>query len=533
MRKDKKIEIYDTTLRDGAQAEGIYFTVEGKIRCAKRLADFGIDYIEGGFAGANKKDMEFFKLIRREDLKETKIVAFGSTRRANTTVKKDFIVNAMLEAATPVVVVCGKAWDLHVKDVLRTSFKENLLMIKETVEFMKDKNKEVIFDAEHFFDGYKNSPEYSLEVVDTAMKAGADTVVLCDTNGGALPHEIERITREVVTKFSIKIGIHLHNDSGTAVAGSLMAVIAGASHIQGTINGYGERCGNADLCSVIPNLVFKMGYSCKCERSLKDLREVSLFVDDIVNMRPNPKSPYVGLSAFSHKAGQHADAVKKNPKTCEHISPELVGNKRRFLVSEMSGKSNILLKAAELNLTRDIVDNKENIGDILNTLKDMESKGYSYEAADGSFKILVQKILKRHKSFFHLDGFRVIVEKRGMDQPCIAEATIKVRVNDTTELTAAEGCGPVDALDKALRKALIKFYPSIKDVVLTDFRVRILDPEEATEATTRVVIESKDHSGTWGTVGVSPNIIDAAWQALVDSVEYKLFKDEEEREKNK
>ena len=521
----KRVVLYDTTLRDGAQAEGISFSGAGKLRLAKRLDAFGVDYIEGGYAGSNKKDMAFFEAVRKEPLEHAKVVAFGSTRRVDTAVEEDLMVQSLLEAGTPAVTLVGKASELHVTDVLRTSADENLAMIRDTVSYMKQHDKEVFFDAEHFFDGYKANAEFAMAAVQAAVDAGADAVVLCDTNGGCLTHEIYEMTAAVVEAVSVPVGIHVHNDAGLADANSLEAVRAGAVQVQGTVNGYGERCGNANLCTLVPSLALKMGRTFAAAENLSRLRGLSLFVSDLVNQRPTFTDPYVGRSAFSHKAGPHVNAVQKNPATFEHVAPESVGNERRTLLSELSGSSSVLLKAIEVGAGG---GTKEEAQEILSALKDLESKGYAFEAADASFKILVQKVLKEHKPFFELEGFRVIVEKQGKDEPCLSEATIKVRVNDEVELTAAEGDGPVNALDGALRKALMRFYPEIAEVVLTDFRVRILDPEEATAAKTRVLIESSDGKQNWGTVGVSENIIEASWEALVDSVEYKLFKEEGE-----
>ena len=520
--KPKKISIYDTTLRDGVQGEGISFSGAGKLRLVRRLDACGVDYIEGGYAGSNKKDRAFFEDVRKEELSNAKVVAFGSTRRAGTRVQDDAFVSSILNAGTSVVTSVGKTWELHVRDVLRTTAAENLAMISDTISFLKESGKEVFLDAEHFFDGYKDNPDFARSALESAINAGVDVLVLCDTNGGSLPDEIYRITREIVRDSRVPTGIHVHNDMELAVANSLEAVRAGAVHVQGTINGYGERCGNANLCSIIPSLALKMGLSCLKSKSLADLRELSLFVDDLVNLRHDSKAPYIGQSAFSHKAGQHVNAVKKNPRTFEHIQPELVGNERRTLISELSGGSSVLLKAIELGIGRK--KSTEGAQEILKTLKDLESKGYAFETADASFRILIQKVLKEHKPFFDLEGFKVIIEKRGGSEPCRTEATIKVRVNEDVEQTVAEGDGPVNALDKALRKALVRFYPEIAKVFLTDYRVRILDPEEATAAKTRVLIESSDGEESWGTVGVSENIIEASWEALVDSVEYKLFK---------
>lgn len=525
----KRIAIYDTTLRDGAQAEGVSFSAGGKLQLVRRLDALGIDYIEGGYAGSNQKDMAFFEAIRDEPLTHARVVAFGSTRRARTRVQDDPYVASLLTAGTAACTIYGKSWKLHVKDVLRTTFKENVAMIGDTVGYLKDHGREVFFDAEHFFDGYRDDPTFAMTCLQAAVAAGVDGVVLCDTNGGTLPHEIFATTRVVAEAVNVTVGIHTHNDTGMAVANALEAVRAGATQVQGTMNGYGERCGNANLTTLVPALQLKAGYRCVPPRQMATLRELSMFVDDLVNLRPDQRAPFVGGSAFSHKGGPHVNAVSKNPATFEHISPEKVGNERHILVSELSGGSNVLLKALELGTGHD--QSSEDTHDVLMALKEMESKGYAFEAADASFRILIQKVLKKHKAFFDLEGFRVIVEKRGKDESCLSEATVKVRVNGEMEQTVAEGDGPVNALDRALRKALTRFYPEISTVQLSDFRVRILDPEEASAAQTRVLISSHDGTETWGTVGVSENIIEASWEALVDSVEYKLFREEEKRKK--
>ena len=527
----KKIALYDTTLRDGAQAEGVSFSAGGKLKLVRRLDAFGVDYIEGGYAGSNQKDMDFFKALRDEPLKHARIAAFGSTRRARTNVKDDPFVSSLVKAGTPVCTIFGKSWKLHVRDVLRTTLKENYAMIADTVGYLKDHDREVFLDAEHFFDGFKDDPAFAMRCLEAAIGAGVDGVVLCDTNGGNLPHEIHAITRVVVDAVRVPVGIHTHNDSGTAVANAIEAVRAGATQVQGTINGYGERCGNANLVTLVPALQFKMGRRCVKASQMKLLKELSLFVDDLVNLRPDQRAPFVGSSAFSHKGGPHVNAVRKNPVTFEHIEPEVVGNERKILVSELSGGSSVLLKAIELGAG--LEQSPEDTREVLKALKELESKGYAFEAADASFRMLIQKVLKEHKAFFELEGFRVIVEKRGKDAPSVSEATIKVRVNGEIEQTVAEGDGPVNALDGALRKALMRFYPQIANVALTDFRVRILDPQEATAATTRVLIESSDGEESWGTVGVSENIIEAAWEALIDSVEYKLFREEEKKKRRK
>ena len=523
----RTIATYDTTLRDGAQGEGISFSSAAKVSLALRLDAFGIDYIEGGYAGSNPKDMDFFRAIRTHTLRHARIAAFGSTRRAHTAVGEDANVMSLMAAQTPVVTLVGKCSPLHVREVLRTTREENLAMVRDTVRYLKEQGREVMFDAEHFFDGYKDNAAFVREVLQAAVEAGASTLVLCDTNGGTLPHEVHAITREIAGAFPVTVGIHTHNDAGLAVASSLEAVRAGAMQVQGTLNGYGERTGNANLCSIIPTLVFKMGCDAACAGALSGLADLSHFADELVGLRPDPKAPYVGESAFGHKAGLHANAVQKNPATMEHMDPALVGNRRRILISEEAGTSSILMKATEMGLQVD--RNAPELKQALQRIKDLEHEGYSFESADASFRILVQKVLKRHKAFFELEGFRVMVEKRGKDEPCVSEATIKVRVNNEVEHSVAEGDGPVNALDTALRKVLTRFYPEIAKVALTDFRVRILDPQEATAAKTRVVIESSDGRESWGTVGVSGNIIEASWEALVDSVEYKLFREEEKK----
>ncbi|MFH0908778.1 MAG: citramalate synthase [bacterium] len=520
----KRIEIYDTTLRDGAQGEGISFSGPGKIRIAKRLDEFGVDYIEGGYAASNPKDLEFFHAIKKEKLKHAKIAAFGSTRRPNAPVGEDPGAKALMAANTPVCTIFGKSWRMHVKDVLKTTEDENRAMIADTVRFLKQHGKEVIYDAEHFFDGYKDSAEHALSTLRAAKEAGADRLVLCDTNGGTLYADVGAITREVIKAFGSDVGIHTHNDSELGVANSLEAIRAGAMHVQGTINGFGERCGNANLCSVIPNLLLKMGHDCLQKGSLEQLMEVAQFVYETANVRPNTKAAFVGESAFAHKAGMHVDGVRKNVHSFEHIEPASVGNKRRVLISELSGASNVFLKVVEMGLT--LNKTSPEVKEILHELERLEKGGYEYEAAEASFKLLVQKVLKKHKPFFKHEAFRVIVEKRHGGEQALAEATVKISVDGTVESAVGEGDGPVDALNDALRKALTRFYPKIAEVHLVDYGVRILDPETGTAAKTRVLIESSDGVETWGTVGVSGNLIEASWEALVDSVEYKLFLEE-------
>ncbi len=520
----KQIVLYDTTLRDGAQGEGVSFSVTDKVLIAERLDAFGIPMIEGGWPGSNPKDVEFFARMQDVKLKQAKLAAFGSTRRANGGAEDDKNLALLVAAKTPVVTIFGKSWLFHVKDVLRVSPEENLKMIYDSVAFLVAQGREVVYDAEHFFDGYKDDPDYALKTLMEAQRAGASTLTLCDTNGGSMPGEIFQIVKTIVAAAKAPVGIHCHNDSGVAVANSIMAVEAGATQVQGTINGYGERTGNADFCAIIPNLKLKLHLPCLPDEKLKELGEVSRFVDELANMRHNPKQPYVGESAFAHKGGMHVNAVEKAPRSFEHIRPEQVGNQRRILVSELSGKSNVSLKASELGLhfTKDLDLTKQ----IIETIKALEHEGYEFEAAEGSFELIVKKAMQRHKSFFKLEGFRVIVEKRE-DNRLISEATIKVTVDGKTVHSAAEGDGPVNALDSALRKALLQFYPSIARMRLADFKVRVLDAKEGTAAKVRVLIESQDDKTIWGTVGVSENIIEASWQALVDSVEYKLLKDEE------
>ncbi|MCS6772170.1 MAG: citramalate synthase [Kiritimatiellae bacterium] len=521
-----RVEIYDTTLRDGAQGEGVSFSGVGKILVAKRLDEFGVDYIEGGYAASNPKDMEFFRAIKSEKFTNARIAAFGSTRRANVPVAEDQGCRALIEADTPVCTIFGKSWRLHVREVLRTTEEENRAMIADTVRFLKERGKEVIYDAEHFFDGYADSREHALATLRAAVEAGADRLVLCDTNGGSLPDTVAAVVRDVCAVFpNARIGIHTHNDSELGVANSIAAVRAGALHVQGTINGFGERVGNANLVSIIPILLLKMGYDCMQPHSLRQLKAVSQYVYEMASVRPNPKQPFVGDSAFAHKAGMHVDGVRKIASSFEHIDPALVGNQRRILISELSGASNVFLKAVEMGLQ--LEKNSPEIRQILRELENLEKEGYAFEAAEASFKLLIQKVLKRHKPFFQQLGYRVIVEKRRHDEASLAEATVKLAVNGEIESTVGEGDGPVDALNDALRKALTRFYPSIREVQLVDYQVRILDPETGTAAKTRVLIESSDGKQSWGTVGVSTNLIEASWEALVDSVEYKLFLEEQ------
>lgn len=516
------IKLYDTTLRDGTQAEDISFSVEDKIRIVERLDELGIHYIEGGWPGSNPKDMQFFKKIQHIPLSNAKIVAFGSTVRAGTFPENDRNIKALLYSHTSAVTIVGKSWDLHVRDALRISLEENLETIHNTLKFLKSEIPEIFYDAEHFFDGYKANPEYALKTLQSAVDAGVDCIVLCDTNGGTMPFEIEKIIKEVRKKITTLLGIHTHNDSEMAVANSIIAVQSGVEHVQGTINGYGERCGNANICSVIPNLKLKLNMDCISDEQMRKLREVSRFVNELANLMPNKHHAFVGDSAFAHKGGIHVSAVKRNPETYEHIKPELVGNKQRILISDLSGKSNIVAKAAEFNI--DLRDNNPITLEILQSMKELESQGYQFEGAEASFEVLMKKALGTKKKYFDLIGFRVIDEKGEEDSPPQSEATIMVKVGDKIEHTAAVGNGPVNALDNALRKALEKFYPELKEMELIDYKVRVLSTGEGTAARVRVLIESGDKEDRWGTVGVSHNIIEASWQALVDSIDYKLLK---------
>ena len=522
MKTREKITIYDTTLRDGSQTEGISFSLQDKIGIALKLDDLGVDYIEGGYPLSNPKDKNFFKEIRKNSLQNAKVVAFGSTKRANKKASEDPGIKALLLTEMPVVTIVAKSWDFHVTDVLKVSLDENLKMVSETVEYLKSKGREVILDAEHFFDGHKNNSRYSLKVLKAAQDSGADTIVLCDTNGGCLPQEVEKITGSVASKIKVPLGIHTHNDGELAVANTFAAINSGARHVQGTINGLGERCGNANLCSVIPNLVLKSKFKCLGNSELKKLTEISRYVNEVANFVPMANQPFVGSSAFAHKGGLHVNAIQKNSSTYEHIEPETVGNERRILISELSGSSNILKKVEKYKIAHD----KKTMKKILNKVQDMENEGYHFESAEGSFDLLVKKVLGKHKGFFDLEDFRVIVE-RGKDGKSITRATVKIKVNGVEELTVSDGDGPVNALDSALRKALEKFYPSLSDMHLIDFKVRVINPKEASAAKVRVIIESHDHKDTWGTVGVSGNLIEASWKALVESIEYKLLKDED------
>ncbi len=516
----KKILIYDTTLRDGSQSEDVSFTVEDKIRIAHKLDELGVSYIEGGWPGSNPRDVEFFKKAKHSSFQTARMTAFGSTRHPSKKAENDPVLKQLLEAETETVTVFGKSWDMHVTEALNTTLDENLRMIDETVAFLKKAGVEVIFDAEHFFDGYKKNPDYAMKVLKAAESAGADWLVPCETNGGCMPWEVREIFTIVKQACSVRLGIHTHNDSETAVANAITAVQCGAEQVQGTINGYGERCGNANLISIIPNLKLKMGLDCVSDEQMRQLKEVSSFVDELANKAHWNHQPYVGKSAFAHKGGVHVSAIQKNRETYEHIDPKFVGNLQRILISDLSGKSSILEKAREYNIDVNAKDPK--IQEILETLKASENLGFQYEGAEASFELLMRDALGEKKVFFDFIGYRVIVEKRREDETPISEATVKVRVNGIQEVTAAEGNGPVAALDKAIRKALIKFYPELEELNLYDYKVRILDNRRGVASKIRVLTESGDRHSRWGTVGVSENVIEASWQALIDSIQYKL-----------
>ncbi len=514
------IVCYDTTLRDGAQTEGISYSVQDKLRITEKLDRLGVPYIEGGWPGSNPKDAEYFRQARRLKLRTSQLAAFGSTRRASSAAA-DPNLKALLQAETKMITIFGKSWDLHVRDVLRISLEDNLKVIEDSVAFLKKRGRTVVYDAEHYFDGYRDNPDYALRTIKAAVNGGADAIVFCDTNGGSLPADITKIIGTSKTELRVPMGIHTHNDSDLAVANSLAAVEAGCEQVQGTINGYGERCGNANLVSVIALLKLKMGINCLPNDQLKELTDVSRYVAEISNMAQRANQPFVGEAAFAHKGGVHVNAVMKNPRTYEHIEPSLVGNVRKILVSELSGRSSLVFKAQglSLDLTKDTPEAKR----LLKLLQKLEHEGYHFEAAEGSLELLLKRELKKVTPFFTLEGFRIIMEKR--DRRIVSEATIKVHVNGEMEQTAAEGDGPVNALDNAIRKALRRFYPTLSQMHLTDFKVRVLDEKAGTAAKVRVLIQSQDVHDSWCTVGVSENIIEASWQALVDSIEYKLLKD--------
>ncbi|MDG5767771.1 citramalate synthase [Balneolales bacterium ANBcel1] len=518
--KLRSIDLFDTTLRDGTQGEGISLSSEDKLRIARRLDKMGIDYIEGGWPGSNPKDMDFFNRARELSFGHASLVAFGSTMRRGNTPETDPNIQALVQAGTPAVSIFGKTWLFHVRQALGISEEENLELIRQSVGYMASNDKEVIYDAEHFFDGYKDNSAYALSTLEAAAASGASVLVLCDTNGGTLPQEVADIVRMIVDRFPDKtIGIHAHNDGELAVANTLAAVENGCRHVQGTINGYGERCGNVNLCSVIPNLQLKLGYECMAPEQIEKLTSLSHFVSEVANVAPFDHQPFVGKSAFAHKGGIHVSAVMKDPSTYEHIRPEQIGNKRRVLVSDLSGKSNIQFKAQELGM--DLKACGDKIPEVVQALKKLENEGYQFEAAEGSLDLLIRKITGEWEDLFELRGFRVIIEKNEKGE-VFSEATIRLIVNGEEEHTAADGNGPVHALDAALRKAICKFYPEVDQMQLSDYKVRVLNEKDGTQARVRVLIDSQNNNSSWGTVGVSENIIEASWQALMESMAYYL-----------
>ncbi|MES1024295.1 citramalate synthase [Gloeocapsa sp. BRSZ] len=522
-----RLWIYDTTLRDGTQREGLSVSIEDKLRIARRLDQLGIPFIEGGWPGANPKDVQFFWQLQEEPLQQAEIVAFCSTRRPHIPAAEDPLLQAILSAGTRWVTIFGKSWDLHVTEGLKTSLNENLAMIQDTIAYLRSQGRRVIYDAEHWFDGFKYNREYALETLRTAIAAGAEWLVLCDTNGGTLPHEVGAIVKNVVEvvgdRNSPQIGIHTHNDSDTAVANAIAGVLEGARMVQGTINGYGERCGNANLCSLIPNLQLKLGYSCIQAEQLAQLAQTSRFISEVVNLAPDDHAPFVGRSAFAHKGGIHVSAVERNPLTYEHIQPEQIGNSRRIVISDQAGLSNVIAKARTFGIELD----KQNPAarQILQHLKNLESQGYQFEAAEASFDLLMREALGKRQQFFTIKGFQVHCDLvSGIEQQNSgALATVKVTVNGQDILEAAEGNGPVAALDAALRKALVNFYPQIAEFELSDYKVRILDEHSGTSAKTRVLVESRSQHQRWTTVGVSTNILAASYQAVVEGLEYGLL----------
>ncbi len=519
---EKQIVIYDTTLRDGSQGEGISFSVDDKLHIAARLDAFGVHYIEGGWPGSNPKDIEFFAKAKEMKWKNAKITAFGSTCRANVAAAEDANLKAIVASGVKAAAIFGKSWSFHVENALGTTLAENLRMIEDSVRFLVEQGIEVIFDAEHFFDGYKRDQEHALATLAAAEMGGAAALVLCDTNGGSMPHEIAEAVADVVSRHQVPVGIHAHNDSGVAVANTILGVQSGCTHVQGTVNGFGERCGNADLCSILPNLELKLGYTTVGAENMKRLVEVSHYVDEVANVNSDSRQPFVGRSVFAHKGGIHVSALMKFPETYEHMQPEAVGNRRRVLVSELSGASNVLYKAEEYDLP--LTKDSPQLRGVVGVLKNLEHQGYHFEGAEGSFEIMLRRSLGLYEPLFELIGFRLIIEKRDPKEDPVAEATIKLRVRDQVIHTVAEGNGPVNALDEALRKALRELYPQLDDIKLTDYKVRVLNEKKGTDAKVRVLIESADDGTTWGTVGVSTNIIEASWRALVDSIEYGLLR---------
>lgn len=517
-----RIHIYDTTLRDGSQGEGVNFSLQDKLLLTRRLDELGVDFIEGGYPLSNPKDAGYFREVRHLPLSHAKVAAFGMTRRKDTPPDRDPCLKALLASEAPVITIVGKTWDMQVTDVLQTSLAENLAMIRDSVAYCRAAGRDVFYDAEHFFDGYRSNPDYALQTLKSAAQAGAQVVILCDTNGGSMPEQIAQAVEHVRRELPCDIGIHCHNDCDLATANTLAAVLKGATQVQGTFNGIGERCGNADLVAVIANLALKYGHDVLRPGALQRLTETSRYVYELANMNFRNNQPFVGISAFAHKGGMHTHAVARNPRTYEHIDPVLIGNERRILVSELSGQSTILAKTTKYAITHD----RETMAKILNAVQDLEHAGYEFEAAEASFDILVKRLIGQYQPWFERLHYRVNIE-HDREQPSVTEATVKLRVGRITEHTVSEGDGPVNALDGALRKALLPHYPNLGEMSLVDYKVRVVNGREGTAARVRVVIESRDAHDVWGTVGVSENIIEASWLALCDSFEYKLFKDRE------
>ncbi len=525
----RSIEIYDTTLRDGTQAENFNLSVDDKVKISKQLDRLGVDFIEGGWPGSNPLAIDFFRKMQGVELSHSKLTAFGSTRHFQNKPEQDQNLLALVDAKTPAITIFGKSWDIHVNEALRIKLEDNLQIIEDSLAFLRPQVQHLIYDAEHFFDGFKNNAQYCLATIGSAVKGGAETIVLCDTNGGTLPHEIPAIISKVKEYLAelgsqVKLGIHSHNDSETAVANALICINLGLDQVQGTINGFGERCGNSNLTSIIPALVFKMGLDCNVKKNIDQLCTTSRLVDELANLPHDQYQPYVGESAFAHKGGIHVSAVQRNPLTYEHIEPEKVGNIRRVLISDQAGRANIMSKAKKYGVPLEPDDPL--MSSIINELKERENQGYQYEAAEASFELLMRRALGLQRKFFKLEAFRVMNHRYSMGRPPVTEATIRLHVGGNEVHTAALGDGPVNALDKALRKALTRFYPSLNDMELVDYKVRVLTGEYGTGAQVRVLVDSKDATNRWGTVGVSVNIIEASWQALVDSINYKLLKDD-------
>ena len=526
---NKLIELFDTTLRDGTQGEGVNLSVEDKMRIAEKLDEFGINIIEGGWPGSNPRDKEFFKQVKSLMLTQADMCSFGSTARELDNIEKDPNLNELLFSETKIITIFGKTWEMHSKHGLGINRAENALLIEKSVSYLVNRGRRVIFDAEHFFDGFKDDKKFALDMLQAAINGGADTLVLCDTNGGSLPDDIKKATSNVCKNFTQRIGIHCHNDSGLAVANTITAVLAGVTHVQGTINGVGERCGNVSLASVIPNLLLKLGLETQTNVKLENLSNLVQFIYDIMNMHPDDQAPFIGKSAFAHKGGIHVSAVMKDSRMYEHISPSLVGNTQRVLISDLSGKSNIRFKANELNMS--LLKENNLSSEAVDRIKNLEYQGYQFESAEASLELIFKEISGEFKPYFQVLDSRVQVDYY-RDGHKRADAVLKVIVQDEIEHTASDGNGPVDALNRALRKALLRFFPELEEVKLTDYKVRVINEQDGTSAKVRVLIESSDGKSTWSTVGVSQNIIDASWQALSDSFNYKLARTRDSEKQN-